>query len=191
MPEFLKKYPDIHIEIVVESRFVDIVAGSFDAGIRLLSDVQRDMIAIKLSSDIRFVAVASPAYLKRHTPPDIPQDLLNHECIKFRFDSGRLYRWELIKDELSFTMDVDGPMTLGNTNLMREAALAGIGIAWLPEPLVKDDIDTGKLVALLMDWSPMLSSLCLYYPANRHPPMAFQLFTQELRKWVYNTGLLK
>lgn len=88
-------------------------------------------------------------------------------------------------------MDVDGPMTLGNSNLMREAALAGIGIAWLPEPLVKDYIDAGQLVALLTDWSPTSPGLSLYYPANRHPPMAFRLFTQELREWVYDRGLLK
>ncbi len=184
LPTFFEKYPDIHVEFVVDTRFVDIVADGFDAGIRLLEDVQRDMVAIRLSPDLRFVAVASPKYLTQHAAPDVPQDLQKHRCIRFRFTSGRLYLWEMVKKETSFAVDVDGPMTLGNTNLMIEAALAGIGIAWVPEPQVKDHIEEGRLIHLLPEWSPTLSGLCLYYPANRHPPTAFRLFTQELREWA-------
>lgn len=184
LPVFFEKYPDIHVEIVVDSRFVDIVAEGFDAGIRLLDDVQRDMMAIRLSPDIRFVAVASPQYLALHAAPEVPQDLQKHRCIRFRFNSGTLYLWELAKKGTSIAVDVNGPMTLGNTNLMTEAALAGIGIAWVPEPQVEEYIAKGQLIHLLPEWSPTMAGLCLYYPANRHPPSAFRLFTQALREWV-------
>lgn len=184
LPGFFERYPDIHVEIVVDSRFVDIVAEGFDAGIRLLDDVQRDMMAIRLSPDIRFVAVASPQYLALHAAPEVPQDLQKHRCIRFRFNSGTLYLWELAKKGTSIAVDVNGPMTLGNTNLMTEAALAGIGIAWVPEPQVEEYIAKGQLIHLLPEWSPSMAGLCLYYPANRHPPSAFRLFTQALREWV-------
>ncbi len=184
LPFFFEKYPDIHVEIVVDSRFVDIVSEGFDAGIRLLNDVQRDMIAIRISSDIRFVAVASPKYLKQSFIPQAPLDLQKHRCIRFRFNSGRLYLWELEHNGTSIAIDVNGPMTLGNTNLMIEAAIADIGIAWVPEPQVKQYIEKGLLTHLLADWSPTMSGLCLYYPSNRHPPTAFRLFTQALRDWI-------
>ena len=184
LPEFLEKYPDIHVEFVVDTRFVDIVADGFDAGIRLLDDVQRDMVAIRFGPDIRFVAVASPEYLAQHSAPEVPQDLQKHRCIRFRFNSGALYLWDMVKKGTSIAVDVNGPMTLGNTNLMTEAALAGIGIAWVPEPQVKDYIEKGQLIHLLPEWSPVMSGLCLYYPANRHTPPAFRLFTQALREWA-------
>lgn len=187
LPEFFEKYPDIHVEIVVDTRFIDIVADGFDAGIRLHSDVQRDMVAIKLSPDIKFVAVASPEYLLLHKPPQIPQDLQKHRCIRFQFNSGTRYLWEMTKQDMNVTIDVDGPMTLGNTNLMIEAALAGIGVAWVPEPQVREHIANGKLVVLLPEWSPSMSGVCLYYPANRHPPTAFRIFTQALREWAVQT----
>ena len=187
LPGFFEKYPDIHVEIVVDTRFVDIVAEGFDAGMRLHSDVQRDMVAIKLSPDIEFVAVASREYLSLHTPPAVPQDLHNHRCIRFQFNSGTRYLWEMTNNDVTVTIDVDGPMTLGNTNLMVEAALAGIGIAWVPEPQVREHIANGRLIRLLAEWSPTMSGLCLYYSANRHPPTAFRIFTQALREWVGQT----
>lgn len=184
LPTFFEQYPDIHVEIVVDTRFVDIVAEGFDAGMRLRDDIPRDMVAIQLSSDFKFVAVASPDYLSRYPAPTVPQDLHNHRCIRFQFSSGTRYLWEMTKNDVNATIDVNGPMTLGNTNLMIEAALAGIGVAWVPEPQVKTHIDEGRLIHLLETWSPTMSGLCLYYPANRHPPTVFRLFTQALRDWV-------
>lgn len=184
LPDFLATYPDIHVEIVVDTRLVDIVADGFDAGIRLLEDVPRDMIAVKFGPELRFAAVASPAYLSRHEPPKTPQDLAQHRCIRFRFVSGTLYRWELENRGSSASIDVAGPMTLGNTNLMVDAALAGIGIAWVPDYHVTEHLASGRLIHLLPDWSPSLSSLCLYYPANRHPPAALRLFSQAVREWA-------
>lgn len=184
LPNFLAEYPDIHVEIVVDSRLVDIVADGFDAGIRVLEDVPRDMIAVRFGADMRFAAVASPDYLSRHPAPKAPDDLTHHRCIRFRFESGTLYRWDLTHRGKSASIDVDGPMTLGNVNLMVEAALAGIGIAWVPEHLVSEHLSARRLVHLLPEWSPTFPGLCLYYPANRHQPVALRLFAEAVRRWA-------
>ena len=184
MPQFLQDNPQIHIECVADSRLVDIVADGFDAGIRLYDDVPRDMIAVRFGADVRFAAVASPAYLSRHPAPVAPHDLKVHRCIRFRFASGTLFRWDLDHLGRSASIDVDGPMTMDNLNLMTEAALAGIGIAWLPEHQVEDHLQAGRLVHLLPDWGPYYSGACLYYPANRHPPMALRMFVEALREWA-------
>jgi DNA-binding transcriptional LysR family regulator len=181
LPGFLATYPDIHVEFVVDSRLVDIVADGFDAGVRVLEDVPRDMIAVRFGADIRFAAVASREYLARHEPP---HDLAQHRCIRFRFESGALYRWDLEHHGKSASIDVDGPMTLGNLNLMVEAALAGIGIAWVPDYLVAEHLAAKRLVQVLAEWSPTFAGLCLYYPANRHPPTALRLFVQAMREWA-------
>lgn len=184
LPEFLATYPDIHVEFVVDTRLVDIVAEGFDAGIRVLEDVPRDMVAVRFGPDMRFAAVASPAYLARHGVPEAPHDLSGHRCIRFRFESGALYRWDLEHRGKSVNVAIDGPMTLGNTNLMVEAALAGIGIAWVPDYLIAEHLVSGRLVRLLAEWSPSFPGLCLYYPANRHPPTALRLFAQAVRQWA-------
>jgi DNA-binding transcriptional LysR family regulator len=184
LPAFLARYPDIHVEIVADSRLVDIVAEGFDAGIRVLDDVPRDMVAIRYGPDMCFVAVASPEYLSQRELPKAPHDLAKHLCIRFRFESGALYRWEMTRKGKSVSLDVDGPMTLGNVNLMVEAALAGMGIAWVPQTHVAEHMAAGRLVHLLPEWSPTFPGLCLYYPANRHPPTALRLFAAELREWA-------
>ena len=184
LPSFLTRYPDIHVEIVVDTRMVDIVADGFDAGIRVLQDVPRDMIAVRFGVDMRFMAVASPEYLRQHPAPQAPHDLVQHRCIRFRFESGALYRWDLERRGKSASIDVDGPMTLGNVNLMIEAALNGIGVAWVPDYLAGEYVASGRLVQLLADWSPSFPGLCLYYPANRHPPAALQLFAVAVREWA-------
>lgn len=184
LPGFLATYPDIHVEFVVDTRLVDIVADGFDAGIRVLEDVPRDMVAIRFGADMRFAAVASPDYLARHEAPRAPHDLARHRCIRFRFESGALYRWDLEYHGKSASIDVDGPMTLGNLNVMVEAALVGIGIAWVPDYLVAGHLASGRLVQVLAEWSPAFPGVCLYYPANRHPPTALRLFAQAVRDWA-------
>lgn len=183
LPDFIAQYPDIDVEFVVDTRLVDIVADGFDAGIRVFDDVPRDMIAVRFGPDMRFAAVASPEYLEHHEPPLTPNDLSKHRCIRFRFESGALYRWDLEHRGKSASVDVDGPVTLGNMNLMVESALAGIGIAWVPEDLVQEHLASGTLVRLLSEWSQPFAGLCLYYPANRHPPTALRLFAEAVRKW--------
>jgi DNA-binding transcriptional LysR family regulator len=184
MPKFLEENPQIHIECIADSRLVDIVADGFDAGIRLFDDVPRDMIAIRFGPDVRFAAVASPDYLESHPAPKAPHDLKAHRCIRFRFASGTLFRWDLGHLGRTASIDVDGPMTMDNINLMTEAALAGIGIAWLPEHQVVEHLKEGRLVHLLPEWGPYYPGACLYYPANRHPPMALRMFAEAVRKWV-------
>ncbi|MGU7778755.1 LysR family transcriptional regulator [Burkholderia sp. PU8-34] len=184
LPGFLARYPDIRVEFVVDTRLVDIVADGFDAGIRVWEDVPRDMIAIRFGPDMRFAAVASPEYLATRPRPKAPHDLKQHHCIRFRFESGALYRWDLEYRGKSASIDVDGPLTLGNLNLMVEAALSGIGIAWVPEHLVAGHLASGRLVHLLREWSPGFPGLCLYYPANRHPPTALRLFAEAVREWA-------
>ncbi|WP_322055395.1 LysR family transcriptional regulator [Paraburkholderia bannensis] len=184
LPDFLRAYPEIRVEIVVDTRMVDIVESGFDAGIRVMQDVPRDMVAIRFGPDLRFVAVASPAYLADHPAPGAPHDLLAHRCIRFRFESGAIYHWDLEHRGKSASIDVDGPLTLGNLNLMVEAAVAGIGVAWVPEDLVSELLREGRLVQLLPQWSPSMTGLCLYYPANRHPPTALRLFAQAVREWA-------
>ena len=184
MPDFLRDNPQIHIECIADSRLVDIVADGFDAGIRLYDDVPRDMIAVRFGPDIRFAAVASPEYLRHHPQPKAPHDLKAHRCIRFRFASGTLFRWDLGHLGKTASIDVDGPMTMDNINLMTQAALAGIGIAWLPEHQVEEYLQAGHLVHLLPDWGPYYPGACLYYPANRHPPMALRMFVEAVRKWA-------
>ena len=184
MPKFLEDNPQIHIECIADSRLVDIVADGFDAGIRLFDDVPRDMIAIRFGPDVRFAAVASPGYLETHPVPKAPHDLKAHRCIRFRFASGTLFRWDLGHLGRTASIDVDGPMTMDNINLMTDAALAGIGIAWLPEHQVEEHLKEGRLVHLLPDWGPYYPGACLYYPSNRHPPMALRMFAEAVRDWV-------
>lgn len=183
LPAFVERYPDIRVEFVVDTRLVDIVADGYDAGIRVHEAVPRDMIAVRFGPDMRFAAIASPAYLQGRQPPRAPDDLAQHRCIGFRFESGALYRWDLQQHGRSASIAVDGPLTLGNLNLMVEAALAGIGIAWVPENEVAEHLAAGRLVHLLQDWSQPFDGLCLYYPANRHAPTALSLFAQAVREW--------
>jgi DNA-binding transcriptional LysR family regulator len=183
VPGFLAEYPQIHIEFVADSKLVDIVGDGFDAGIRVFDDVPRDMVAVRFGPDIRFAAVASPEYLEHHPAPTEPSDLKQHRCIRFRFASGALFRWDLEHAGIRASVDVEGPMTMDNINLMIEAALAGIGIGWVPEVQVADHLTAGRLVHLLPEWSPTYPGLCLYYPANRHPPMALRIFVQAVREW--------
>ncbi|GJH17269.1 LysR family transcriptional regulator [Caballeronia novacaledonica] len=184
LPAFLKQYPDIQIEFVVDTRLVDIVAGGFDAGIRVFDDVPRDMVAIQFGPEMRMVAVASPAYVEERGMPKVPDDLLKHRCIRFRFESGALYLWEFENRGKRASLDVKGPMTLGNLNLMVDAALGGIGISWVPLSMVEQLISAGDLVHLLPGWGLTFPGLCLYYPANRHTPKALHLFANAIRDWV-------
>jgi DNA-binding transcriptional LysR family regulator len=188
LPGFIADYPEIHVEIVADGRLVDIVAEGFDAGVRLLESIPLDMIAVRFGTEMRMIAVAAPGYLATRRPPKAPHDLNEHRCIRFRFASGAIYRWDLERRGKSVNVDVPGPVTLGNTNLSIEAAVAGIGIAWVPEDQVAELLAAGRLVHLLKDWSPCFPGLCLYYPANRHPPPALRLFAKAVREWANTRG---
>lgn len=184
VPDFLKTYPQIHIEFVADSRFVDVVGEGFDAGVRVFEDVPKDMIAVRFGADMHFGAVASPEYLAHHPAPQVPHDLKEHRCIRFKFASGALFRWDFEYLGQSTSIDVGGPLTMDNVNVMIDAALAGIAIAWVPLAQVQEHLQSGALVHLLPEWGPVYPGVCLYYPANRHPPLALRLFADAVRQWA-------
>ena len=182
VPSFLRRYPDIALDIVTDGRLVDIVAGGFDAGIRLGESVPQDMIAVKFGGPARFVAIASPDYLAAHQAPLVPEDLLKHRCIRNRMPSGKLYRWEFEKHGQEIAIDVPGPLTLDSIELMVETAADGLGIAFVPDVAAATLLASGQLVTVLGDWCPPIDGLCLYYPGHRHVPPALRAFIDLLKE---------
>ncbi len=168
VPTFLRRCPEMSLDLVTEGRLVDIVAEGFDAGVRLGEAVPQDMIAVRFGGSIRFVVVAAPSYLADHEAPQTPDDLQRHACIRVRFPSGKPYRWEFEQHGQQLTLDVPGPLTLDNPELMLEAAAAGLGIAYVSDRSALPFIERGALVALLDDWCPPILGLFLYYPGRRH-----------------------
>ncbi|TDT87516.1 transcriptional regulator /LysR family transcriptional regulator [Azorhizobium sp. AG788] len=179
---FLRMYPEVHIDIVTEGRLVDIVAGGFDLGVRSADLVPVDMIALPLGGERRNVVVATPSYLKAHGIPVMPQDLAGHSCLRVRLPNGVIYRWPFEKDGQSVHMAVEGPITLDEASLARAAALASVGLTLAMESDVRDDIEAGRLVRVLEDWTPALPPLSLYYPSRRNPTAAFKAFVDFARR---------
>ncbi|WP_081307373.1 LysR family transcriptional regulator [Agrobacterium tumefaciens] len=168
LARFFREYPQVHLDVVSDGRLSDIVAEGFDAGIRLAEAVPKDMVAIPVMGDVRFAAIASPEYFERREYPIVPQDLHSHDCIRFRFDSGAIYRWEFERQGVVERINVSGPLTLSEQPMMVEAAIDGIGIAFVPDHLAKDALEDGRLKRVLEDWCPTMPGLCLYYSGRRH-----------------------
>lgn len=179
---YLQRYPDMRIDIVTEARLVDIVAGGFDAGVRLKESVPQDMVAIPCSPAIRFRVVGAPSYFRRHPPPRSPADLAAHICIRRRLPSGALLRWELEKKTQSFALDVQGPLTLDADELMVTAAVEGQGLAWVNEWSVEALLSKRRLISVLDDWSARFPGLCLYYPPHRHPSAGLRALVAMIRE---------
>lgn len=182
MPFFVHRYPDVHVDLVTNGRFIDIVAEGFDAGIRLAQAVPQDMIAVRFGADGRFVAVASPDYLATHGIPRTPDDLLHHACIRFRLPGGRLYRWEFARYGQDHVMDVTGALTLDDMDLMVDAASAGQGIAFVSEETARETLEKGRLAIILDDWSPAFPGYALYYPGHRLVPPALRAFIDVVKE---------
>ncbi len=182
IPTFLARYPGMSVDLVTEGRLIDIVAGGFDAGVRLGESLPQDMIAVRFGGPVRFLAVASPAYLAGRTPPLVPDDLKDHGCIRVRLPSGKLYRWEFAKHGQELTVDVPGSLTLDHIGLTIEAAADGMGIAYVPDHSAQPLIKAGKLVTVLDDWCPSIPGLFLYYPGHRHVPSGLKAFVDMLRE---------
>ena len=180
--EFLRRYPDMQVDLVTEGRFVDIVKEGFDAGFRLAEAVPLDMIAVPCTPPLRFVVVGSPAYFKGRKPPKTPQDLAAHACIRSRMPSGALLKWEFEKDGRKLDLDVAGRLTLDNDNLRIAAALEGEGLTWTSEWPVAQHVANGRLVRVLEDWAPSYPGLCLYYPGHRLVPAGLQAFIALVRE---------
>ena len=182
--EYLRRYPDMKVDIVTERRLVDIVAEGFDAGIRLAEAVPRDMVAVPMGGEQRMVVVASPQYLQMHAAPRVPDDLMAHRCVRWRFSSGTIYRWEFARHGEPMTLDVPGPITLDEPLLMLEAARAGAGIAYMGMFHVAEDLASGRLVPLLEEWSPSYPGICLYYPSRRNVPAGLRAFIDLVREVI-------
>jgi DNA-binding transcriptional LysR family regulator len=180
--EYLRRYPDMRIDLVTEGRLVDIIADGFDAGIRTRDVVPGDMIAVPFGADQHFVVVGSPAYFEENPPPRTPGDLTRHRCIRARLPSGGMYRWEFAQHSETLTIDVPGVVTLNEPTLTREAALVGAGLAYMREAWIAQDVAAGRLVSVLHEWMPSEPGLCLYYPGRRNVPASLRAFIDVIRE---------
>lgn len=178
---FLDLYPDIAVELVSEDRFVDIVEGGFDAGLRLGEHLQADMIAVRASPPLWGAVVATDAYFERFGKPRHPHELEHHRCIRRRFSSGQLYRWEFEKDGQALTVAVDGPLILGDDRLVLSAALDGAGLAYLFGARLDGAIEEGRLIRVLEDWCPPFDGFSIYYPSRRQMRPALRAFVDFFR----------
>ncbi|AWY39907.1 LysR family transcriptional regulator [Pseudomonas putida] len=178
---FLEAYPDVKLEIVADDGLVDVVAGGFDAGVRFGVRLEADMVSLPIGSYLRSVVVGSPAFFEQHPIPHKPEDLHGLPCIRHRFPSGTLYRWEFERGGIAEEIEVDGPLTLGDVSLMVGPALAGVGLAYVFEDMVKAWVADGSLIQVLGDWCPYYPGLHLYYPSRRHVPATLKAFIEFVR----------
>jgi len=178
----MHRYPDIRIEFDVSYGLRDIVADRFDAGVRLGESIDKDMVALPIGPKLRMAAVASPAYFERHPVPKVPDDLTRHPCINIRFPtSGGLYVWEFERRGRQVNVRVEGQAIFNTSPPIVQAALDGLGIAFLPEEEFAPHLAEGRLVRVLQDWCPPFAGYHLYYPSRRQPSPAFSLVVDALR----------
>ncbi len=179
---FVPEYPDIKVEVIVDYGLTDIVAERYDAGVRLGEQVAKDMIAVRIGPDFRMVVVGAPSYFERKSRPKTPQDLTAHDCINLRLPTyGGLFPWEFEKRGRELKVRVEGPLVFNNLALRLNAALAGLGLAYVPEDRVLTYLADGRLVRVLDDWCAPFSGYHLYYPSRRQPTPAFALLVDALR----------
>jgi DNA-binding transcriptional LysR family regulator len=187
LEKLLPDYPDIKVEIVIDYGLTDIVAERYDAGVRTGEMVAKDMIAVRIGPDMRSAVVGAPSYFAKRPKPKTPQDLTTHSCINLRLPThGGLYAWEFEKGKRDLRVRVDGQLVFNGTAPMLDAALAGAGLAYVPEDAVQAHLADGRLIRVLADWCPPYSGYHLYYPSRRQPTPAFTLLIDALR---YRTGV--
>lgn len=179
---FMQQYPDINIEVIVDNGLTDIVGERFDAGVRLVEQVARDMIAVRIGPDMRMAVVGSPGYFAHHGIPQTPHDLQHHRCINMRLPTrGGLYAWEFERDGEPLRIRVEGQLTLNSLPQRIEAAEAGLGLAYVPEDTIVDGVAVGRLQHVLADWCAPFAGYSLYYPSRRQHTAAFALLVDALR----------
>ncbi|MET3896547.1 DNA-binding transcriptional LysR family regulator [Devosia sp. UYZn731] len=182
MRDFLLKYPDIRVELIIDYGFTDIIEERFDAGVRLGEALSKDMIAARIGPDWRFIVVGSPDYFARRAAPDSPQDLTNHSCINYRFAStGAVYAWEFENADRKLNVRVEGQLTFNSAVPVIAAAVDGSGLGYVPDNLAAPFLADGRLVQALDEWCPMLQGYHLYYPHRRQASPAFALFLDAVR----------
>jgi DNA-binding transcriptional LysR family regulator len=181
--KILPKYPDIHVEVIIDYGLTNIVAQQVDAGIRPGELVAKDMIAVRVSPDLRMAVVGAPSYFADRKRPKTPQDLTNHNCLNLRLPThgGSLYAWEFEKNGRELNVRVEGQLVFNGAGLLLDAALGGLGLAYLTEGHVQPYLSQGRLVRVLADWCPLFSGYHLYYPSRRQPSPAFSLLVEALR----------
>lgn len=170
LKQYAERYPDVRIDIVSESNIIDIVAGGFDAGIRLAESVPQDMIAVALTGDIRMLVVATPEHLERHGVPEHPRDLLTHPSIGMRMAHGGIYQWELERDGQKLQMDLPMRFVFNELLAIKQAVLLGLGIGFISERFIQEELANGALVPVMMPWCPSFGGLRLYYSGHRFVP---------------------
>jgi DNA-binding transcriptional LysR family regulator len=178
----LKKYPDIKVEMIIDYGLTDIVAHQYDAGVRSGEQVAKDMIAVRIGPDMRMAVVGAPSYFKSRPEPRRPQELIEHNCINLRLPThGNVYAWEFEKGSRELRVRVDGQLTFNGTAQLLNGALAGCGLAYVPEGLVQQHIERSHLKRVLSDWCPPYSGYHLFYPSRRQRTPAFSLVLDALR----------
>jgi DNA-binding transcriptional LysR family regulator len=176
LPVMAERFPDVVVDLVVEGKLVDIVAAGFDAGVRLVDSIPKDMIAVPFGASVSFVCVASPAYLERFGGPGTPDELTRRRCIGHRVPGGKLYCWEFERAGQALTVETNGPIILDDEELMVEAAIKGLGIAYVASPAAETALAEGRLRRVLADWTPASERVAIYYPGHRSVPPALRAF---------------
>lgn len=177
---FVRAYPDIDLDVSTVSGPVDLIAAEFDAGIQIGEFIQRDMIAMRVSKDQRYAVVGSPDYFETHATPRTPRDLQQHQCIGIRTPTGS-YRWEFQKGRRALSVNVTGPLTIDDTNVVIQAALDGVGLGLVLEDQVLQYIANRRLIRVLEDWCPPFPGFFLFYPSRRNQPAALTALISALR----------
>jgi DNA-binding transcriptional LysR family regulator len=173
---FLRAYPSVDVEIVIDDALVDMVSSGFDTGIRFGESIAADMIAVPIGPRHRFAVVGTPGYFDNRPVPATPHDLKDHACVRYRFAGGAFYRWEFERGGTELEIEVQGPLTLGDQDVILNAVLQGDGLGYLFEEQVRNAIDDGSLVQVLEDWCPYYPGFFLYYPSRRQLPTALRAF---------------
>ena len=182
VPRFLAEHPDIRLDVIVDDNLTDIVAERIDAGIRFGDIVEKDMVAVRIGPDIRMAVVGAPSYFANHPVPQTPRDLSSHRCINYRhIKTGGLYAWDFEEKGRPFEVKVEGPLVFNNSDLIRDAALAGQGLAFVYEDEVAAQIEAGRLTRILEPWCPTFPGYYLYHPSRRQSPPALSALIAALR----------
>ncbi|KKY83806.1 LysR family transcriptional regulator [Enterobacter cloacae] len=179
---YMQRYPKMRVETVSEARMIDIVAEGYDAGIRLAESVPQDMIAIPLTADIRQVVTATPDYFARHGTPTVPDDLLRHQGIGMRMAHGGIYRWELARRGEQLALAVPARFATSDLFASIRAVKAGLGVGFLPELYIQQELNRGELITALNDWTQPFAGLRLYYPGHRHIPPGLRALVAMIRE---------
>jgi DNA-binding transcriptional LysR family regulator len=182
LPAFRARHPRVEVEVALEDRLVDIVAEGYDAGVRLSESIERDMVQVRLTDAFRFVVVGAPAYFERHGTPERPEDLLRHDCITFRSSTGALYAWELERGRRTWRVPVRGGVVSNDSRLSVSLAERGLGLAYAFEPLVTEQLRTGRLECVLERYAPTVPGFFLYFPSRARGSAPLRLFIEAARE---------